>query len=96
MTSSQSNKEVTTFKFGALEFRVEGLGVYFAGPVLLKKIAALSPDELRTANREAWKQKRAWARRSEQAQFMSDWDRTVMHEQVAEQVCKATWKALQS
>jgi len=94
--TSQSTSEVTTFTFGALEFRVAGLGVFIPGETFAKKVAALTPDELRTANREAWKQKRDWARRSARTQFMSDHDRTSFHEIVAEVVCKATWKALQS
>lgn len=91
----QSTSEVTAFKFGALEFRVAGLGVFIPGETFAAKVSALTPDELRAANREAWKQKRAWARRSERTQFMSDLDRTAFHEIVAETVCKATWKALQ-
>lgn len=94
--SSQSKSEVTAFAFGALKFRVAGLGVFIPGDTFAAKVAALTPDELRAANCEAWKQKRAWVRSSERTQFMSDWDRTVFHEMVAEAVCKATWKALQS
>jgi hypothetical protein len=93
---SKGASEVTDFTFGALTFRVRGLSYFIGGDKLAAKVQALSSDELRAANRAAWKYKREWARRSARTQFMSDWDRTVFHEQVAESVCKATWKALQS
>ena len=42
-----------TYTFGPLSLRVSGLGVYFGGPKLEAKVAALSPEQLREANRAA-------------------------------------------
>ena len=98
MSSSQS---ITSYKFGALELRVAGLGVYFGGPVLNAKVEALSPDEIRAANSAAWKQKRAAERRCERyanasIHTGSDYDVAHLHCMVAEAVCKATWARMRT
>jgi hypothetical protein len=89
----------TDFRFGDLTVRVQGLGVYFGGPHLEAKCDALSLDALRQANREAWKQRKASDRAANRVCNVSvyghgPYEKASLHSNVAEVVCKATWKRI--
>ena len=90
-----------TYTFGPLSIRVSGLGVYFGGPKLEAKVATLSPEQLRDANRAAWKLKRSSDRLCERYSNVTihgnrPHDEAHSAAMVAEAVCKATWRAMQA
>lgn len=94
-------REPITYTFGALSLRVSGLGVYFGGPKLNEKISALSAEQLRDANRAAWKLKRSSDRLCERYANVTvhgnrPHDEAHSAAMVAEAVCKATWRAMQT
>lgn len=94
------SRPAVDYKFGPLVVRVRGLGVYFADEHLRASCDKLSADELQAANREAWKQRRTAARRANAVSNISahGWnafDRATQHLDVAEVVCKETWKRMQ-
>jgi hypothetical protein len=88
--------EIRSYTFGAIEFKTRGLGLFFPSVKLQERIRALSPDDLRAANKAAWKLRRTAERYMNRSHFMSDWDSAGHDYHVAEQICKATWRALQS
>lgn len=90
---------VSRFVFGELTVAVQGLGVYFGGPHLQAKCNALSPEALKAANKEAWRQRRAADRAAARVCNISihgngSYDRASLHANVAEVVCKETWKRM--
>lgn len=92
-------QEINSYKFGVIEFRTEGLGVFFASEKLIARIEALSPDELRAANQAAWKVRRKADRLTERYCNVSihghgPYDAAAHDECVARAICNATWKAL--
>lgn len=94
------SKEITSYTFGALQFRVQGLGVFFAGPKLIAKIEALSPEQLRDANSAAWKLRRSSERLCERYANVTihgnrPHDEAHSAFMVADVVCKTTWRAMQ-
>jgi len=94
-TRSQENSKPTqAFKFGAIEFKTHGYGVFFASEKLKARIQALSPDELRAANKAAWKERRAAERGMERASCMSLWDGQAHDYSVAKDICTLTWRVL--
>jgi len=98
MTSSQ---EITAYKFGVLEIKLRGLGVYLGGEKLNAKVEALSADEIRAANTEAWKVRRraerAMERYSNVTLHGNDLhDRATLDYMVAKAVCAATWARMRA
>ena len=94
-----SNKPVQTYKFGDLVVQVQGLGVYVGGEHLQCRLAALDRDALKSANREAWRQRRAAEKVAARCNNVSvhGWnDRLDQLIEVASVVCRETWKRLQS
>lgn len=90
---------ITTYTFGPLAVRVQGLGVYTGGPHLQAACDKLTPDELKAANTEAWRQRRAANRQANRVANASvhgcaPHDRACQHYDVAEIVCRETWKRL--
>ena len=90
---------ISNYKFGALTVRVRGLGVYTGGEFLRANCAALSQDQLREANREAWRQKKAASRAADRVanatiHGCTPHDRACQHFDVADAVCRETWKLL--
>lgn len=90
---------ITTYEFGALTVRVKGLGVYLGGQSLMKACDGLSIAELRAANREAWKQKRIACRQMNRFANVTvhgcrPHDRASQLHDVAEAVCRETWKRI--
>ena len=88
---------IIDYIFGPLRVRVQGLGVYTGGEHLRTACDRLTQDELRAANREAWKQKRAAARQASRVANVTvhgctPHDRACQQYDVAEIVCKETWK----
>lgn len=93
------NTQTTDYTFGPLKVRVQGLGVYTGGPYLLAACDRLTAAELRVANHEAWKQKRVAARQCERVanatvHGCTPHDRASQHYDVAEIVCRETWKRI--
>ena len=91
---------ITDYTFGPLRVRVQGLGVYTGGEHLRAACDRLTLDELRTANREAWKQKRAATRQASRVANVTihgctPHDRAGQHLDVAEAVCRETWRRMQ-
>jgi hypothetical protein len=96
MTSSQ---EITAYRVGALELKLRGLGVYVGGEKLNAKVQALSPDEVRAANNEAWKARRRAEREMERYSNVTVHgnglhDRATLDYMVAKAVCAATWQRM--
>lgn len=87
-------KATQAFKFGAIEFKTHGYGVFFASEKLKARIQALTPDELRAANKAAWKQRRAAERGMERSSCMSLWDGQAHDYSVAKDICNLTWRVL--
>lgn len=89
----------TNYAFGPLKVRVKGLGLYTGGDHLQSACDELSLDELRVANREAWKQKRQASRQADRVANASvhgcaPHDRACQHYDVAVAVCRETWKRI--
>lgn len=96
---SAQQQPITDYAFGPLKVRVQGLGVYLGGEYLQAACDRLSLQELRTANSDAWKQKRAAARQANRfanatVHGCTPHDRACQHYEVAERVCKETWKRI--
>lgn len=94
-----SAQPVTRYAFGPLVVGVQGLGVYLGGEHLRAACDRLSVPELRAANREAWKQKRQASRTMSRTANVSThgWlphDRASQQFDVAEAVCRETWKRI--
>lgn len=93
-----SQKPVQTYTFGPLKVAVQGLGVYLGGKHLQAACDALSRDELKQANREAWQQRRSATRAANRENNVTvhGWnDRRDQLIDVAEVVCRETWKRMQ-
>lgn len=93
------DREVHAHKFGAIEFRTQGAGLFFPSEKLKARISELSRDQLEDANRAAWKVRRTAERalnRYRNDPHMDNWDRTSHTYHVAEQICKTTWAALKA
>lgn len=94
------DNDIQAYKFGALEFRVKGLGVFFPSEKLKARITALSPEQLLEANKAAWKLRRTAERLQDRYSNVTlhgcgPHDRASADAGVAAQICKATWAALQ-
>jgi hypothetical protein len=93
-----SSRELTTkYQFGVITITLQGLGIYCGKARLEAICAGMSADKLREANKEAWKQRRHAER------LMSRYCNATLHGcgphdrasqlfDVADHVCKATWK----
>lgn len=92
--------EITAFKFGALTFRVQGLGVFFPSDELKARVAALPLHVVKAANTAAWKQRRTATRdcqRYSQPSYGLDvYDRAHLAEDVATKICSLTWTIYRS
>ena len=94
------NKEPRKYQFGELKLTFLGLGVPFLSDKTKERIRALPADELRSINREAWKQRRAAERAMNRycnvTMYGNDlYDGHAQLYDVAKAVCTETWKALQ-
>lgn len=97
MSSSFVSPKVHTYTFGALKVHVKGLGVYLGDKHLEAACDALTAEELRTANREAWRQRNSAVRIANGQCNVSlhGWnDRRDQLIDVAGIVCKETWKRI--
>lgn len=99
MSAAGKHTPITDYAFGPLKVRVQGLGVYVGGEHLRAACDRLTRDELRTANSEAWKQKRTANRQANRVANVTvhgctPHDRACQHFDVAEVVCRETWKRI--
>ena len=88
---------VQKYTFGPLQFSVRGLGVFVGCDKLRQRIAALSPAELKAANREAWRQRNSATRAANRENNVSvyGWnDRRDQLIEVATEVCRETHKRM--
>ncbi len=86
-----------SFAFGPLTFQTKGLGVFFLSDKLQERIRAMPLDDLRKANREAWRQLRPLVRAAHRETNVSRYgwnDKRDFAIDVCEAVKKATWAAL--
>ncbi len=93
----KNDTQVRKYTFGPLQFSVRGLGVFVGGDALIARIGALSPDELRQANREAWRQRNSATRVANRQSNVSVYGWNDARDQlieVATVVCRETWKRL--
>lgn len=92
------NKQaITRYQFGPLSVAVQGLGVYLGGEHLRAACDKLTVADLRVANREAWKQRRAATRAANRENNVTvyGWnDRRDQLIDVADVVCRETWKRI--
>lgn len=93
------NTELTRYQFADLQVCVRGLGVYFGGQHLTDACDKLTQDQLKAANKEAWKQRKAATRLGNAYSNISChgsmiYERATAHEYVCEVVCKETWKRM--
>ena len=91
-------KTVQIYTFGPLKVAVQGLGVYLGGKHLQAACDALSRDELKQANRAAWQQRNSATRAANRENNVTiyGWnDRRDQLIDVAEVVCRETWKRMQ-
>lgn len=87
----------TSFVYGPLVFATRGLGVFCMSDKLRARIDAMPADELKQANREAWRQLRPLVRAANRECNVSryGWNDKRDHViDVHESVCKATYRAL--
>ena len=88
---------VQTYTFGPLKLAVRGLGVYLGGKHLQAACDALSREELKQVNREAWRQRRSAVRAANRENNVTvyGWnDRRDQLIDVCENVCRETWKRM--
>ena len=91
-------KPIQRYSFGPLKIAVQGLGVYTGGKHLQVACDALSRDELKQANREAWRQRNSATRAANRESNVSRYgwnDRRDQLIDVATVVCRETWKRIQ-
>ena len=92
-----NSSSVQTYTFGPLKVAVQGLGVYLGGRHLQAACDALNREELKQANREAWRQRRSAVRAANRENDVTrfGWnDRRDQLIDVAEIVCPETWKRI--
>lgn len=97
MTQQLKRNEINTYRFGPLTVAVRGLGVYLGGEHLKAACDALSLDDLKRVNREAWRQRRSAVRIANQQCNVSvyGWnDRRDQLIEVTEAVCRETWRRI--
>jgi hypothetical protein len=92
--------QVHDYTFGELKVRVQGLGVYFGGKYLTEACDKLTPQQLKAANQEAWRQKHAAERAMNRFANVSvygnlAYDTASARYDVASVVCKETWQRMQ-
>ena len=90
---------INNYQFGDLRVAVQGLGVYLGGKFLEGNCDKLTPEQLRIANREAWVQKRHASKIMNRCNNITIYGNHAYEHasqlfEVAEAVCKATWKRL--
>ena len=67
-----SKQDTKTFTFGKISFTVKNYrGLYFLSDKVRQDVAKLSKEEAKTANSEAWKQKKLAAKESHAYQNVS-------------------------
>jgi hypothetical protein len=92
---------VKTYKFASIEFSVRNYrGVYFLSDNIKAQIAALTLEEAKKVNTEAWKQKRAQGRIVERhcnvsvSENGSIYEEAASHYDVASQIAKESYKRM--
>lgn len=86
------------YTFGALQFSIKGKGVFVGCDKLRARIATLSLDEAREANRAAWKQRKSAVRIANLQNNVSKYGWNDARDQlidVCEVVCRETWRRMQ-
>ena len=96
-----SKQDTKTFTFGKISFTVENYrGLYFLSDKVKQEVAKLSKEEAKTANSEAWKQKKYATKETSlycNASFAGNSDRyeeAAATYNIAEQVIKITYKQM--
>lgn len=97
--TNMNQMPVTGYTFGPLQVRVQGLGVYTGGEHLRASCDRLTVAELKIANREAWTQKRMASRQAKRVSNATvhgctPHDRACQHYDVADVVCRETWRRI--
>lgn len=94
----RNDRQTRRYAFGPLEFGVVGLGVFTGHDNLRARIQLLTKEEAKQANSAAWKQRKTATRIANRQCNVSryGWDdaRDQLIE-VAEVVCRETWKRIQ-
>lgn len=92
------DREIHAHKFGVIEFRTQGAGLFFASEKLQERIRALPSDQLQEANRAAWKARRKAEREVNRyataSASMDSYDRASHSYHVAKNICDVTWSAM--
>lgn len=99
--SLYTKESIKAFAFGALSFSVRNYrGVYFMSDAVKQQIRGLPSEEVRKANREAWKQFRASTRLANRHCNVSIsgndsiYEDAASHADVAQAVAKETYKVM--
>lgn len=100
MTPFNTGK-INNYQFGDLKVSVCGLGLYFGGKSLEANCDKLTPAQMRAANREAWVQKRHAIKMMDRYNNITiygshTYEHAFQLHDVAQAVCKATWKRIQT
>jgi hypothetical protein len=97
MNHRKKTEARSVYVFGPLEFTVVGLGIFTGHDNLRKLIAALSLEDLKQVNRDAWRQRNVAVRAANRRRNVSvyGWDDARdQHIEVAAAVCLETWKRM--
>jgi len=91
--------EIKRYQFNDLLICVEGLGLDVSDDRLSAACDKLTVDQLKDANKEAWKQRKEATRLANSAFDIArtesgSYDLAVAHEIVCKAVCKETWKRI--
>lgn len=93
----KGNQTITNYTFGPLRVSVRGLGVYLGGEHLRAACDRLTVDELKQANRAAWRQRDSAVRIANRQNNVTVYGWNDKRDQlidVAEYVCRETWKRI--
>lgn len=101
MRQDMLDNEIHSHKFGVIEFRTKGAGVFVPSDKLTAQIQTLTLDEVKKINSDAWVLKRKYERLCSKynnvSLFGSDiYDRASHMESVADKICKLTYKRIRS
>lgn len=94
---SNQAANVQQYTFGPLKVVVQGPGVYLGGERLRAACDRLTVAELKQANKEAWRQRKSAVRVANRQRNVTvyGWnDRRDQLIDVAEVVCRETWKCI--
>jgi hypothetical protein len=91
--------EIHSWKFGVIEFRTQGAGLFFASDKLKARIMALPLADAVAASRDAWTQKRRADREADRHSNVTlhgcgPYDRAAHAAHVADEIRKITWQRM--